>query len=78
MLPVPTYSMYEVYGSAAEAQIDTVPAADHFHFPLDAMLSAIHPRTRLIAIANPNSPTGADHRARAMLRSPNALRRPLC
>jgi histidinol-phosphate aminotransferase len=69
LLPVPTYSMYEVYGSAAEAQIDAVPAwesktdavlaADRFRFPLDAILSAIHARTRLIAIANPNSPTGA-------------------
>jgi histidinol-phosphate aminotransferase len=59
LLPVPTYSMYEVYGSAAEARIDAVLAADGFRFPLDAMLSAIHPRTRLIAIANPNSPTGA-------------------
>ncbi len=59
LLPVPTYSMYEVYGSAAEAQIDAVLAGDDFRFPLDAMLHAIHPRTRLIAIANPNSPTGA-------------------
>jgi histidinol-phosphate aminotransferase len=59
LLPVPTYSMYEVYGSAAEAQMDTVLASDGFRFPLDAMLQAIHPRTRLIAIANPNSPTGA-------------------
>src|ERR1700761_5556227 len=59
LLPVPTYSMYEVYGSAAEAQIDAMPAADGFCFPLDAMLGAIHSRTRLIAIANPNSPTGA-------------------
>jgi histidinol-phosphate aminotransferase len=59
LLPVPTYSMYEVYGSAAEAQIDAVLAADGFRFPLDAMLEAIHSRTRLIAIANPNSPTGA-------------------
>lgn len=69
LLPVPTYSMYEVYGSAAEAQIDAVPAGESktgaglathsFRFPLDAMLGAIHPRTRLIAIANPNSPTGA-------------------
>jgi histidinol-phosphate aminotransferase len=59
LLPVPTYSMYEVYGSAAEAQIDAVPATDRFRFPVDAMLSAIQPRTRLIAIANPNSPTGA-------------------
>ena len=59
LLPVPTYSMYEVYGSAAEAQIDVVPPAKDFRFPLEAMLHAIHPRTRLIAIANPNSPTGA-------------------
>ncbi len=59
LLPVPTYSMYEVYGSVAEAQIDTVLARDDFRFPLDAMLAAIHERTRLIAIANPNSPTGA-------------------
>ncbi len=59
LLPVPTYSMYEVYGSAAEAQIDAVPAGDGFHFPLDAMLAGIHERTRLVAIANPNSPTGA-------------------
>src|ERR1700756_2162035 len=58
LLPVPTYSMYEVYGSAAEAQIDAVPAweskidavstAKNFRFPLDAMLKAIHARTRLI------------------------------
>jgi histidinol-phosphate aminotransferase len=59
LLPVPTYSMYEVYGSAAEAQIDAVPAAEGFRFPIDAMLSTIHAHTRLIAIANPNSPTGA-------------------
>jgi histidinol-phosphate aminotransferase len=59
LLPAPTYSMYEVYGSAAEARIDAVLAADGFRFPLDAILKAIHPRTRLIAIANPNSPTGA-------------------
>jgi histidinol-phosphate aminotransferase len=59
LLPVPTYSMYEVYGSAAEVQIDTVLATKDFRFPLDAMLGSIHPRTRLIAIANPNSPTGA-------------------
>jgi histidinol-phosphate aminotransferase len=59
LLPVPTYSMYEVYGSAAEAEIDAVLAVEGFRFPLDAMLQAIHARTRLIAIANPNSPTGA-------------------
>jgi histidinol-phosphate aminotransferase len=77
LLPVPTYSMYEVYGSAAEAQIDAVPAADGFRFPLDAMLGAIHSRTRVIAIANPNSPTGATVARDAMValaeRAPQAV-----
>ncbi len=58
LLPVPTYSMYEVYGSGADARIDRVQAGDDFTFPLEAMLQAITPQTRLIAIANPNSPTG--------------------
>lgn len=68
LLPVPTYSMYEVYGSAAEAEIDAVLAAEEFRFPLDAMLRAIHARTRLIAIANPNSPTGATVKRDAILK----------
>jgi histidinol-phosphate aminotransferase len=59
LLPVPTYSMYEVYGSAAEARIDKIPAAQDFRFPVQSLLAAIHESTRLIAIANPNSPTGA-------------------
>jgi histidinol-phosphate aminotransferase len=91
LLPVPTYSMYEVYGSAAEAQIDAVPAWESaselkteavaagagFRFPLDAMLGAIHERTRLIAIANPNSPTGATVSRNAIIavaeRAPQAV-----
>ena len=58
LLPVPTYSMYEVYGSGAEARVDRVQAGSNFAFPAEALLQAITPQTRLIAIANPNSPTG--------------------
>lgn len=58
LLPVPTYSMYEVYGSGAEARIDRVPVGGLFTFPENELLEAITPQTRLIAIANPNSPTG--------------------
>lgn len=58
VLPVPTYSMYEVYASGTEARVIPVAAGDGFRFPLDALLGAITPGTRLIAIANPNSPTG--------------------
>lgn len=58
LLPVPTYTMYEVYASETPARIVTVPAEKGFRFPLRALLDAITPATRLIAIANPNSPTG--------------------
>jgi histidinol-phosphate aminotransferase len=58
LLPVPTYSMYEVYGSSTEAKIVFVQAGQDFSFPLEALLKKITPATKLIAIANPNSPTG--------------------
>ncbi len=60
LLPVPTYSMYEVYASATGATVVPVQAQrSHFAFPYEQVLAAITPRTRLIALANPNSPTGA-------------------
>ncbi len=58
LLPVPTYTMYEVYASGTPARVIAVPTEDRFRFPLRALLNAITPATRLIAIANPNSPTG--------------------
>lgn len=58
LLPVPTYSMYAVYASATEAKLVEVQAGSDFRFPLDAILARITPATRVIAIANPNSPTG--------------------
>lgn len=58
LLPVPTYSMYGVYASGTEARITEVQAGGDFGFPLEALLGKITPATKLIAIANPNSPTG--------------------
>jgi histidinol-phosphate aminotransferase len=58
LLPVPTYSMYEVYGSSTDAKTVFVQAAQDFSFPLEALLQKITPVTKLIAITNPNSPTG--------------------
>jgi histidinol-phosphate aminotransferase len=58
LLPVPTYSMYAVYTSGTDGQLIEVQAGEDFEFPLDALLKKITPATKLIAIANPNSPTG--------------------
>jgi len=59
LIVVPTYSMYRIYMMAAGAQVIGVPASKNFAFPAAAVIHAITPRTRLIAIANPNNPTGA-------------------
>ncbi len=60
LLPVPTYSMYEVYASALGARVVAVQSEreNGFCFPFEQVLAAITPRTRVIALANPNSPTG--------------------
>ncbi|HEY1253846.1 MAG TPA: aminotransferase class I/II-fold pyridoxal phosphate-dependent enzyme [Terracidiphilus sp.] len=59
LLPVPTYTMYEVYSSATDACVVAVQAADDLQFPFERLLAAITPRTKIIAIANPNSPAGS-------------------
>jgi histidinol-phosphate aminotransferase len=58
LIVVPTYSMYRIYMSAAGANVLSVPATDNFEFPFNAVLNGISPRTRLIAVANPNNPSG--------------------
>jgi histidinol-phosphate aminotransferase len=97
LIAVPTFSMYEVYASAAAAKVITVQCAggaprsadprsgaanvglssdvtttnvgaapfpfrggcaEDFTYPLDRVLAAITPRTRFIAVATPNNPTG--------------------
>src|SRR5271165_343016 len=59
LIVVPTYSMYRIYVMAAGAQLITVPVGENFHFPIADLCKRITARTRMIAIANPNNPTGA-------------------
>jgi len=59
LLPVPTYTMYEVYASATDARMVAVQAEDDLQFPFKRLLAAITPRTKIVAIANPNSPSGS-------------------
>lgn len=58
LLPVPTYTMYEVYASATDARIVAVQAGADLELPMQKLLDAISSRTKIIAIANPNSPAG--------------------
>jgi histidinol-phosphate aminotransferase len=59
LIVVPTFAMYEISAAATGAQVIAVPAGENFCFPTAELLSRITPRTRLIAVANPNNPTGA-------------------
>lgn len=59
LLPVPTYTMYEVYASATDARAVAVQAAADLQFPFDRLAAAISSRTKIVAIANPNSPSGS-------------------
>lgn len=59
LLPTPTYTMYEVYASMTDARIVTVQASDELQFPFSRLLEALSPQTKIVAIANPNSPSGS-------------------
>jgi len=58
LIVVPTYSMYRIYIAAAGAEIISVPAGLNFAFPFAEVRDALTERTRFIAVANPNNPTG--------------------
>ena len=59
LIVVPTFAMYSLFAQAQGACPVQVLAAENFAFPLEGVLSRISPKTRLIAVANPNNPTGA-------------------
>lgn len=58
IIVVPTFAMYEIFAKAEGARVIQVPAGENFAFPLEDLLSRISQSTRLIALANPNNPTG--------------------
>ena len=59
LMVVPTFAMFEIYAAATGAQMICVPTGPDFAFPTQAVLNQVTRQTRLIAVANPNNPTGA-------------------
>ncbi|HKH97792.1 MAG TPA: histidinol-phosphate transaminase [Candidatus Sulfotelmatobacter sp.] len=68
LIVVPTYSMYRIYMMAAGAEVISIAAAKNLQFPTAELLNQITSRTRLIAIANPNNPTGTVASSEDLLR----------
>jgi histidinol-phosphate aminotransferase len=60
LIVVPTFAMYQICAAATGARVISIPADKDFRFPTSKVMThTTAPRTRLIAIANPNNPTGA-------------------
>jgi histidinol-phosphate aminotransferase len=59
IIVVPTFAMFEIYAAATGARVIALPSGENFEFPTEEVIARITARTRLIAIANPNNPTGA-------------------
>jgi histidinol-phosphate aminotransferase len=59
LIVVPTFAMYAVFAQAEGARVVEVRAGGNFTFPSKDLRARLSPRTRLIAVANPNNPTGA-------------------
>jgi histidinol-phosphate aminotransferase len=59
LIVVPTFAMYAIFAQAEGARVVEVRAGDNFNFPVKDLLAQLSPRTRLIAVANPNNPTGS-------------------
>jgi histidinol-phosphate aminotransferase len=54
----PTFVMYPMLGEAIGAQVVHLQSGEDLALPIDDFMARISPRTRVIAIANPNNPTG--------------------
>ena len=54
----PTFVMYPVLGEALGAQVVRLQSGEDLALPIADFLARISSRTRVIAIANPNNPTG--------------------
>ena len=59
LIVVPTFAMYEIYAAATGANVISTAAAADSQFPTKRVLADISKRTRFIAVANPNNPSGA-------------------
>ncbi|MGC2185695.1 MAG: histidinol-phosphate transaminase [Terriglobales bacterium] len=60
LIVIPTFAMYQICMAATGARVISIPADQDFRFPTSKVMAyTTAPKTRLIAIANPNNPTGA-------------------
>ncbi len=60
VVPEPAFEIFRFDTAVAGGKLVQVMPHDDFSFPLDEVLAAITPNTRVVFVTNPNNPTGAD------------------
>ncbi|MGD0717519.1 MAG: histidinol-phosphate transaminase [Halobacteriota archaeon] len=76
IIPIPTYSYYEIIVEAGHGTCVYVKRADDFSIDVDSVIEAITDKTKLIFICAPNNPTGntiKEEALRRLLKSTEAL-----
>lgn len=58
ILPEPAFEIFRLDTEVAGGRLVRVMPEPEFTFPLDAVLGAITPNTRVVFVTNPNNPTG--------------------
>jgi histidinol-phosphate aminotransferase len=58
LVPAPTFPVYEFFHNVAGGRIVRIRYDEDFRLPVDKFIAALRRRTRWVALANPNNPTG--------------------
>src|SRR5665213_514225 len=58
IVPEPAFEIYRFDTAVAGGALVQIPPLPDFPFPIDEVLSAITPNTRVVFLTNPNNPTG--------------------
>ncbi|MGE0362725.1 MAG: histidinol-phosphate transaminase [Vicinamibacterales bacterium] len=58
ILMLPTFEPYVINAKALGARTVAIPCGPNFEYPVDAVLAAVGPNTRLVCINTPHNPSG--------------------
>jgi histidinol-phosphate aminotransferase len=60
LVPAPTFPVYEFFHNVAGGAIERLRYDQQFRLPVESLLGAINRKTRWVALASPNNPTGTE------------------
>ena len=60
LVPAPTFPVYEFFHNVAGGAVERVRYDEQFRLPVKSLVTAINKKTRWVALASPNNPTGTE------------------